>query len=225
MQIKRSIVIFGIGPISKTIFYSCRKQKTFDICSFTADQQYIKEDTFCNLPVIAFEEIESLYPPEQFDMLVVNVGAVAGASSRKDMFLRAQQKGYHLVNYIDPKADVVDDVIMGQNNIIMANTHVGPSGKMGDNNFIRENIYLGHNFDIGSHNFLGPGSTFGGSCHIGDLNFVGMAVTFINNITIEDNNLIGAASLVLKNIGIGGKYIGHPAKKIAEYTKTSQTYE
>ena len=223
MHIKRGIVIFGIGPISKTIFYSCRKHKTFDICCFTADRKYIKEDTLCDLPVVAFEEIESLYPPQQLDMLVVNVGAVAGTASRKDMFLRAQQKGYHLVNYIDPKADVVDNVIMGQNNIIMANTHVGPSGKMGDDNFIRENTYLGHDFNIGSHNFLGSGCTFGGSCHIGNLNFIGLAVTFINDITIEDNNLIGAGSLVIRNIGIGGKYIGHPAKKIAELVYNNQT--
>ena len=90
---------------------------------------------------------------------------------------------------------------------------------------IRENIYLGHDFSIGSHNFLGSGCTFGGSCHIGDLNFIGLAVTFINDIKIEDNNFIGAGSLVIRNIGIGGKYLGHPTKKVAEYVQKSQTYE
>jgi len=217
MNKKGGIVIFGIGPISKTIFYASKKSEKYDICCFTADQQYIKKDTLCGLPIRTFEQIEMQYPPQKFDMLVVNVGAVAGTISRKDMFIRAKNKGYNLINYIDDKADVVEDVIIGQNNIIMANTHIGPTGKMGDNNFIRENIYLGHDFNIGNHNFLGPGCNFGGSCQIGDLNFIGMGTVVINNIEIKNDNLIGAGSLVVKNIESRGKYMGHPAKKIAEH--------
>ena len=214
MEKQRGVVVFGIGPISMTIFYSSRGSKKYDVCCFTADQRYMQDDTLCGLPIIPFEEIDTQYPPKSFDMLVVNVGAVSGTTSRKDMFLRAQGKGYNLINYIDDKADVMEDVILGRNNIIMANTHVGPKGKMGDNNFIRENIYLGHDFDIGDHNFLGPGCNFGGSCRIGDLNFIGMGTTVINNIEINDGNLVGAGTLVIKPIGSYGKYVGHPARRI-----------
>jgi sugar O-acyltransferase (sialic acid O-acetyltransferase NeuD family) len=217
MKKKRGIVIFGIGPISKTIFYTSKKSGKYVICCFTADQKYIKTDTLCGLPIIAFEQIEIQFPLEKFDMLVVNMGTVAGTASRKDMFLRAKNKGYNLINYIDDKADTFEDLILGQNNIIMANTHIGPTGTMGDNNFIRENIYLGHDFYIGSHNVLAPGCNLGGSCKIGDLNFIGMGTTVINDIEIKDANLIGAGSLVVKNIGSCGKYIGHPVKRIAEF--------
>ena len=217
MSNKKDVIIFGIGPISKTIFYSSKKSGKHNICCFTADQKYIKKDMFCGLPIISFEQIEIQYPPQKFDMLVVNVGAISGTISRKDMFLRAKNKGYNLTNYIDSKTDVVEDIISGQNNIILANTHIGPTGTMGDNNFIRENVYLGHDFCIGNHNFLGPGSNFGGSCQIGDLNFIGMGTTVINNIKIKNDNLIGAGSLVVKNIGSCGKYMGHPAKKTAEH--------
>lgn len=214
MNKKCHLVIFGIGPISKTIFYDIKKSGKYHVCCFTADQQYIKKDTLCGLPIIAFEEIEKQYPPDIFDMLVVNVGVVAGTASRKDMFLRAKNKGYNLINYINDKADVQEDILFGQNNIIMANTHIGPAGIMGDNNLIRENIYLGHDFTIGNHNVLSPGCNFGGSCQIGDLNFVGLGTTIINDIRIKDSNFIGAGSLVITNVESCGKYIGHPAKKI-----------
>jgi sugar O-acyltransferase (sialic acid O-acetyltransferase NeuD family) len=223
MNKKCGIVIFGLGPISKTIFYDSKKSGKYVICCFTADQKYIKTDTLYGLPIIAFEQIEIQYPPEKFDMLVVNVGVVAGTASRKDMFLRAKNKGYNLINYINDKADILEDIILGQNNIIMANTHIGPTGNMGDNNFIRENIYLGHDFNIGNHNVLSPGCNFGGSCEIGDLNFIGMGTTVINDIKIKDSNLIGAGSLVIRNIESCGKYVGHPAKRIAEYIQQGIT--
>jgi len=217
MKQKDGIVIFGIGPISKTIFYDSKKSGKYHISCFTADKKYIKTDTLCGLPIIAFEQIEKQYRPEKFDMLVVNAGVAAGTASRKDMFLRAKNKGYKLINYINDKADVLEDITLGHNNIIMSNTHIGPAGTMGDNNFIRENIYLGHDFNIGNHNVLAPGSNFGGSCEIGDLNFIGMGTTIINNIKIKDANLIGAGSLVIRDIESFGKYVGHPAKKIADY--------
>ena len=212
----RSIVVFGIGPISKTIFYASKKSGKYSIAGFTADKQFIKSDVLCGLPVMAFEEIETRFEPADFDMLVVNVGVAAGTASRKEMFLRAKSKGYNLINYIDDKADTFEDLVLGENNIIMANTHIGPAGSMGDNNFIRENIYLGHDCCIGSHNVLSPGCNVGGSCKIGDLNFVGLGSTIINDIEIRDANLVGAGSLVVKNIQSNGKYMGHPAKKIAD---------
>ncbi len=217
MNKKNSIVIFGIGPISKTIYYASTKSGRYDICCFTADQKYIKKDSLCGMPIIAFDQIQLHYPPQKFDMLIVNVGFTTGTIARKDMFLRAKAKGYNLINYIDEKADVMEDVILGQNNIIMANTHIGPMGKMGDNNFIRENIYLGHDFNIGSHNTLAAGCNFGGSCKIGNLNFIAMGTTVIHKIEIKDANLVGAGSLVVKNIGSGGKHMGHPANKVSEY--------
>lgn len=214
------IIIFGIGPLSRTIFYSSQRSNSCRIACFTADRQYIKEATFCGLPVIAFEEIDQEYPPSDYDMLVVNVGAVSGTISRKDMFLRAGDRGYNFANYIDAKADVMPDLIMGRNNIIMSNTHVGPCGRMGDDNFIRENTYLGHDFIIGDHNFLGPGCSFGGSCRIGDLNFIGMGSTVINDIHIGSGNLIGAGTLVIRNLEDCGRYVGHPAKRVGDYLQT-----
>lgn len=214
---RNGIIIYGIGPISKTIFYSSRKNGQFEVSGFTADCQYITSNTFCGKPVISFERVELVYPPDQFDMLVVNVGHVAGAISRKVMFQKALKKGYNFINYIDGKADVTEDVVMGQNNIIMSNTHIGPTGIMGDNNFIRENIYLAHDFNIGSHNFLAGGCNFGGTCVIGDLNFIGIATTVINNIEIQDGNFLGAGSLVVKDIGSRGLYMGHPAKRIRDH--------
>ncbi|MCI0499085.1 MAG: hypothetical protein L0Y36_05330 [Planctomycetales bacterium] len=223
MSEKNGVVIFGIGPISKTIFYACQKSGVCNICGFAADRRYIRDETFCGLPVTAFEEIERLYPPRQFDMLVVNVGAVAGTLSRKDMFLRAKNKRYHLINYIDARAEVVDGAVHGENNIIMSNTHIGPSGRMGDNNFIRENLYLGHDFILGSHNFLGVGCIFGGACRIGDLNFIGLGATVLNDIEIKNANLIGAGSVVIRPIDSGGKYAGNPAKRIGDYIQPGAT--
>lgn len=38
--------------------------------AFTADRDFIEQEEFLDLPVIPFDDVEKLYPPERFKMFV-----------------------------------------------------------------------------------------------------------------------------------------------------------
>ena len=77
-------------------------------------------------------------------------GGFRNMRSRETMFLKAKNKGYNLINYIEDMVDIAENVVLGENNIIFAQSHLGIHGKMGNNNIIRQNTYLGHDFDMGA---------------------------------------------------------------------------
>jgi len=213
---QKKVIIYGISNLSEMIFYSVQKNNLFEIACFTVDKEYINGDTFLNLKLIDFDNVEEMYPPEKYDMLAIP-GGFRSMRSREKMFLKAKGKGYKLINYIDPKSDISENIKMGENNIVFAQTHLGISGEMGDNNIIRQNVYIGHNFNIKNHNFVAPGCNIGGNSKIGSLCFIGIGSTIIDSINIADETLVGAGSLILKATEKYSKYVGNPAKKIAEH--------
>ena len=52
------VIIFGTGDISQIAYLYLSENKNYEIVAFTIDKEYIKEDTFLGLPVVAFENLE-----------------------------------------------------------------------------------------------------------------------------------------------------------------------
>ncbi len=208
----KKVIIFGNTILSKMIFYDAA-ESDFKIAGFTVDKEYLSSDKFLGLPLVDFELVTKLYPPEQYDMLAV-ISGYRDMRSRNEFFKRAKCKGYSLRNYISAKADFSPEVFMGENNIIMANSHVGIGGIMADNNIIRQNVYLGHNFIMGSNNFIAAGSNIGGNCKIKNTCYIGLGATIIDNTSIEEETLIGAGSVIIRHTEPWSKNVGNPSRVI-----------
>lgn len=206
----KKVIVFGNTTLSKMLFYDSVNNEDFQIIGFTVEKIYLQHEEFLGLPQIDFELIEKLYPPEEFDMLVVLDG-FRGVRDRETMYLKAKQKGYTLRNYISPKADFSPEITMGENNIILAGSHVGIGGTMGNNNLIRQNVYIGHHFLIGNHNVFAPGCNIGGNCKIKNACYFGLGSTILNALKIEDETLIGAGSVVIRNTEPYSKNVGNPS--------------
>ncbi|MCI0502287.1 MAG: hypothetical protein L0Y48_01690 [Fusobacteria bacterium] len=207
------IIIFGTGKLAQMVYFLLKDNQEYEVVAFTAEKPYCNSNTFLQLPLEDFLEIEKEYPPSEYRMLTV-LGGLKGCELRKAMYLKAKAKGYQHINYIHPSTIFQGEVELGENNIIFPNCLIGFSGKMGDNNLLREKVYLGHEFDLGSHIFIGVDCNIGGEAMIKDCNYLAMDTTITNNITIEENNLIGIGSLVLKSIATkGSQYYGRPAKE------------
>lgn len=134
--------------------------------------------------------------------------------ARDNIFSKAKSSGYKLRNYISNRADFAPDVKMGENNIIMGNTHVGFGGSMGDNNMIRQTVYLGHQFKLGNNNIITAGCTIGGHSDIKDHCYLGLGVTVIDHIKIAEETLIGAGSVVIRDTEPYSKNVGNPSRII-----------
>ena len=54
---KKHLVIFGTGEIAQLAHYYFIADSDYDVVAFTVDSKYLKDQVFCGLPVIAFENI------------------------------------------------------------------------------------------------------------------------------------------------------------------------
>lgn len=215
---KKRTIIYGNGPYAQQLHQYLSEEGALEIVAFTADRQFIQEEAFRGLPLVAFEDVDKIYPPDEFRMLVVI--AFSRMRNREIMFNKAKAKGYGLENCIGSRAIVSGALEIGENNIIGDGVYLGPFGRLGDNNMIRPNTYIGHDFRIHSHSYISPGCNIGGECEIKSLSFIGIGSTVIDSIMVERETLIGAGSLVLKSTEPYSKYVGTPAKKVGEHADT-----
>ena len=60
------VVIFGNTQTAELANYYLESDTDYDVAAFTVDSKFITSDNFENKPMVAFEEIEKLYPPNEF---------------------------------------------------------------------------------------------------------------------------------------------------------------
>lgn len=206
------IIIYGIGAVSRVLYFDIMRYKSVSIEAFCVDKAYLKETSLYGIPVVPFEDLKELYPMDEYKLISIG----SDTKNKIALYNKAKEAGYSLANYISPGAILDDMPEMGDNNIIMANAVVGFGGKMGSNNTIRQNVYLGHEFKMGDHNTLTASVTLGGLSVIGDANYFGLNSTGRDKNTYGDYNIIGMGAVVVKSIGSKMIVGGNPAKLIKE---------
>ncbi|AJI54759.1 sugar O-acyltransferase, sialic acid O-acetyltransferase NeuD family protein [Francisella philomiragia] len=212
---QKNIIIYGKGNFAKQMLYYFNTSSDYKTVAFCADNKYITNDSFCDLPIISFDEVEFKYPPNMFKAFVA--AGYSNMRARKMMFESIKAKGYTCVNYISPLAIIDSSIQMGENNVILQNCVIEPYVRIRHNNIIWSSCNICHNVDIYNDSFIASQSLIGGFSIIKDNCFIGFNSTIIQNITLEDETLIGAKALVLNNTERYSKYLGAPAKRVSTH--------
>lgn len=207
----KKVIIYGNTMLSQMLYYDAMHHSDFVIAGFSVDQEYLSEDTFMGLPQVSFDKVTEVYPPDAFDMIAVR-GGYTNMRSRKDMYLRAKEKGYMLRNYISSTCDITLTIKMGDNNLIFGQSHIGIGGRLGSNIIIRQQVYLGHDFFVGDNSVIGVGCKIGGNCIIEDTCYLGIGATVVNNTKIGKESLVGAGSVVIRHTEYYSKNVGNPSR-------------
>lgn len=212
------VVLYGAGPYGKLFFREADRYGAIDIVGFTVDSEFLKSERECGLPVVPFEEVTGIYPPTQYDMLVLCGYTVM--RNRARMYNKAKEKGYRLANYISPHAVLDNEIKMGDNNIIMANSFVGFDGMMGNDNIIRQNVSIGHGFVMEDHSVISTSCKLGAGCHFEDLVFMGIGVSGREHVRYGRESLIGVGSNVVGDVEPYSTCRGNPAKVVGYHRDT-----
>jgi len=190
------LIIYGNGRIAKILYQFAKKQ--YDVVAFTVDKDFIEEDTIEGLPLVAFENIESEYAVDEYKMIIA-VGYIQMNNIREKKYLEAKEKGYKFINYIHQSVDVHDNILLGENNIILDHVTLQPYVEIGNSNFIWSNSVVAHGSKVKDTNWITSGVVISGDSTICSKCFLGVNSTIGHNITIEDENFIGANTLITKN--------------------------
>lgn len=212
------VIIFGTGEISEVAYFYLKNDSPHQVEAFTLDKEYIDNDHFCNLPIIPFDKVEKLYPPNEFTMFIA-VGYSKLNFLRTNKYKEAKSKGYRLISYISSKATVWSNLSNLENCFILEDNTIQPFVSIGNNVTLWSGNHIGHHVKIGDNCFISSHVVISGGTEIGQNCFIGVNATIRDHIKIAENNIIGAGVTILKDTQANEVYIaeGTNPSKVPSY--------
>ncbi|WAH63827.1 acetyltransferase [Xanthomonas hortorum] len=209
---KKPLVIFGSGDIAQLAHYYFSRDSDYEVVAFTVDAAYVQGDSFCDLPVVAFEQLAEHYPPENH-MVFVALSYSKLNSIRKEKYLSAKQAGYRLASYISTRATLLNDGMIGENCFILEDNTIQPFVQIGNNVTLWSGNHIGHHSIIRDHCFLASHVVVSGGVTIDEQCFIGVNATLRDHIHIGTRTVVGAGVLLLGDAAAEGLYIGSATER------------
>jgi sugar O-acyltransferase (sialic acid O-acetyltransferase NeuD family) len=202
----RKLVIFGTEAIARMAHFYFTRASDYEVCAFTADREYLRANSFCDLPVVAFEEVADRYPPSQHSMFVA-IGYTKMNKLREARYHAAKELGYSLANFISPRCSFLTDHPIGDNCLIMEDNTIQPFVQIGNDVIMWSGNHVGHDAVIEDHCFLTSHVVVSGFTRIGRNSFLGVNATLRDAITIAPETLVGAGAVIMKDTVEKGVYL------------------
>jgi sugar O-acyltransferase (sialic acid O-acetyltransferase NeuD family) len=206
------LVIFGIGDAGRLAHYYFTRDSEHEVAAFTVDRQYLKGKSFQDLPLVAFEETVTHFPPKDYKMFVA-LGYSRMNKARAEKYYEAKGSGYELVSYVSSKCSYLTDYAAGDNCFILEDNTIQPFVRIGNDVTLWSGNHIGHDSVIEDHCFLTSHIVVSGRCHIHPYCFIGVNATLRNSITIARETLVGAGAIVMKDTTEQGVYLPERAKR------------
>lgn len=209
----KKTIIFGTGSQAIRL-YQTMEQEGMDMpSSFVVNRRYIQETTLYDVPVLPFEDMENLVPPEEYDVYLA-VGYSKMNNNRMNIANELLKKGYSLLNFIHPKAEVWTKQI-GYGNIIMSSVYCDANCRIGNCNIMDGgHVNIGHDDIVGDYNFFGSFSFLAGYVTVKNNCFFGIKSTVGDHSVVESYTLVGAGAYINGRTKEGSVYVAPKSMRI-----------
>lgn len=211
----KKLIIFGTGELAELANFYFTKDSNHIVCGFTVNKEFIKSDTYLDLPLVPFDEVASRFPPVECDLFVA-VGYSNLNENRKAKYFEAKELGYKLASYVSTKNSVWDDFTVGENTFIMENNTIMPFAKVGNNVLVFVGNIIAHHMIIEDHATLTSHCAIGGNVIIREGAFLGLNCTIRNGVVVNKKAIVSTSSNVVKDVAEFDVVMGNPAKSIGK---------
>jgi sugar O-acyltransferase (sialic acid O-acetyltransferase NeuD family) len=218
------VIVFGNGQGGAMNYMYLTHDSPYEVAAFTVDREYIKEDTLFGLPVVPFEDIESIYPPDEY-MMSLYISYRKLNRLRAEKYAQAKAKGYHLISYVSSKAMTLPGLDIGDNCFIGEGTSIGPFVKIGNDVIICGGSTIGHNSVIKDHCFISPHAVVLGFATIEPYCLIGAnSIIKDGGITIARECIIGPGTLTTTDTIERGVYVNKPPELLPRRSNALSTW-
>ena len=200
------VVIFGIKDFAELAHYYLNVDSDHQVVAFTVDKEYITDNFFKGLPVIAFENLINIHPPDEIKIFAP-ISPLKMNSNRENIYNKIKENGYEFISYISSKA-IIYNTTVGDNCFVFENNVIQPFTSIGNNTILWSGNHIGHHSNIGDHCFISSHVVVSGNVIIENNCFIGVNSTIIDNIVIKKFTYIGAGALIGNNTDEYGVYPG-----------------
>ncbi|GAB3920226.1 acetyltransferase [Larkinella terrae] len=205
------VIIFGVLDTAELAHYYLTHDSADEVVAFTVNREFLKETEFKGLPVVAFEDVETIFPPQEFKFFAPMTGRKMN-KNREKIYLEAKAKGYGFISYISSKATLFNNQI-GENCFILEDNTIQPFTTIGNNVVLWSGNHIGHHGQIKDHVFFTSHVVLSGHCVIESYCFFGVNSTIRDYLHIAEGTLVAMSASVTKATEPWGVYMGNPAEK------------
>jgi sugar O-acyltransferase (sialic acid O-acetyltransferase NeuD family) len=189
------VILFGTGRGADVAFRFLKRDSDHVVCGFSTEREYLKQDTFHDLPVVAFEEVERQFPPGEYKFLIL-LGYQRMNALRAEKYLQAKAKGYEFISYVNSQFYRAEDLNVGENCFILDNQSISLDVKIGNNVVMWSSNHVGDLSSIGDHSWLASHVTVAADVTVQPYCFLGIGATIANKLTLGPRTFVGANALV-----------------------------
>ncbi|OGM02423.1 hypothetical protein A2115_03095 [Candidatus Woesebacteria bacterium GWA1_41_8] len=207
----KQVVIFGTGKFARYAI-SCFERDSggqLEVAALTVTDDSIEKPRMWGKLVTPFEDLEKTFPPDRYVMFV------AVGPARKDgklnglrahFYSQCKEKGYKLISYVHPRAEMGAETILGDNVFIPALNNIDHFVHIGNNVIFWAKNHIGHETVVGPDVFFSTGVTVSGSCKIGPNCYFGVNSCTADGIVVGSNSFIGMGVPITKDTEPGSVY-------------------
>ncbi len=201
-----NLIIFGTGEIGSLARFYFDRDSEYNVACFTADDQFISENSFEGLPLVPFSRVKKEFPPEKFEMHVA-VSYKKLNRIRAEKYFEVKALGYNLPSYVCSKSVYWDDLSVGDNCFILENQTIQPMVKIGNNVMIWSGNHIGHGSVIDDHSYISSHVVISGHVSIGQRSFLGVNSTIRDFVNIGPETFVAMGAAVTRDTDEGSVVI------------------
>src|SRR3990167_2972129 len=126
------LIIVGAGELACIAYEYFTHDSPYEVSGFAVEKEYITEQIIYGKPVIPFEEIDTHFPPSEYQVFVA-IPASQLNRLRTRLYKAVKAKHYTCATYISSHAFVWRNATIGENCFIFENNTVQPFVSLGNN--------------------------------------------------------------------------------------------
>ena len=208
---KQKIVIVGDGETAELAYEYFTHDSPHEIVGFAVESAYKKRDEFFSLPVVAFEEIEKHFVPQEHHAFCA-ISYTQLNRVRTRLFQTVKVKGYTCASYISSRAFVWHNAEIGENCFIFENNVIQYKVKIGNNVVLWSGNHIGHQTVVQDNVFISSHVVVSGYCEVGSNTFMGVNSSVANDVKIAPDNIIAMGAVITRHTEPRKVYKGNPGK-------------
>jgi sugar O-acyltransferase (sialic acid O-acetyltransferase NeuD family) len=211
------LVLVGSGEFAQIACEYFDHDSDYEVVAFTVDRDHLEQVELAGRPVVAWEDLQRLYPPDEVKLLVA-IPASQLNRLRARFHAEARLRGYRFATYISSRAFVWRNALVGENCFIFEGNVVQPFARIGNDCVLWSGNHIGHRSVIHDHVFIASHAVVSGYCEIGERSFIGVNATLKDGVKVAADNVIGAGAVVTRDTEPGRVYVGSPAQAVPDRT-------
>ena len=128
----KKVIIFGTEQSAQLAnYYLNETSNEYEVVAFTCHQKFKKTEIIFEKPLVDFENLENIYPPNEYYLFAPMTGKGLN-KIREKVYNEGKEKGYQFISYISKYATVLTEDI-GENCFILEDNTIQPFVNIGNN--------------------------------------------------------------------------------------------